>query len=118
LAGSGIKLTVDIDPTEARRLETAPQWAEQLLLLTNEAAANVLRHSGADRLELSFRREEGQGIWSVKDNGRGFSLEAAGGQGMGLTSLKHRAGSLPGGRLSFDSAEGRGTTVTVRFDLW
>lgn len=118
LAGSGINLAVNIDPSEARYLETAPQWAEQLLLLTNEAAANVLRHSGADQLELSFRREDGQGVWSVTDNGRGFSPEAASGQGMGLTSLKHRAGSLPGGRLSFGGGEGRGTAVTVIFDLW
>jgi NarL family two-component system sensor histidine kinase LiaS len=89
-----------------------------LLRLTQEALANIARHSGATEVHLSLRQEEvGTALLSIADNGRGFVPEHAARRtdaGLGLATMRERAEALPGGVFSLQSAPGRGTTITVR----
>jgi len=117
LSGSGIDWSLELTEEEAKELESQPEWAGQLLLITTEAAANTLRHSQADRLEVRYRRSGDQATWTINDNGQGFNPEEAANKGMGLTNLHHRAESLPGGGLEIASAPGQGATLTVTFRM-
>lgn len=119
LNGSEISWTLDLAPDDAANLEKEPQWAGQLLLFTTEAAANALKHSQGRHLSVSFDHNQGRGTWTVSDDGRGFNPEEVSGQGMGLSNLRQRAETLPGGSLSLISSQGQGTTLTLTFDiLW
>jgi signal transduction histidine kinase len=78
-----------------------------------EALTNVLRHSAADRVELSLAYEPDGTRLVVQDFGPGepVTVGAAGG-GYGLTGMRERA-ELLGGRLSAGA-----TTDGFRVELW
>jgi signal transduction histidine kinase len=86
-----------------------------------EAMNNVAKHSHADRILISIRREADAIEFVIKDNGIGFNLEDGlptngQGQGLGLFSMRERAG-LSGGSLEFKTAPGEGTTVIASWPL-
>ena len=106
---SGMALGFDLDDVPA--LPAAQE--ESLLRILDEALSNVLRHSGANRVELVLRREAERVRLSIVDNGRGMPDGAA--AGMGLGNMRERANALPAGRFEFDALRGRGARVSVDF---
>ncbi|WP_156811474.1 histidine kinase [Cupriavidus sp. USMAHM13] len=117
LSGSGIDWSLRLTPQDEARLCARPDVAGQLLLLTTEAAANVLRHSGASLLEVDFACAGDRACWSVRDNGRGFDPDRGGGTGMGLANMQLRARALPAGELEIRSGPGKGVLVCVTFRM-
>ena len=79
----------------------------------DEALSNVMRHSGADHVDLVLRREAERVSLVIADNGRGVPDNPA--PGMGLGNMRERAQALPAGSFEFDTAPGRGTRITVSF---
>ena len=79
--------------------------------VAQEAVRNALRHSHGTRLDVAVRREGDRLVLTVTDDGVGMDVSRphpAGHLGLrGLTSLVHEEG----GRLTVESAPGRGTTV-------
>jgi signal transduction histidine kinase len=88
--------------------------ALDFLRLLQEALANVLRHSGADRVDIGVDARGGHLALTVSDNGRG--LQRAPGDaapaGLGLRSMHARAARLCG-TLALEST-GRGTQLRMR----
>ncbi|GHI84689.1 hypothetical protein Sxan_20530 [Streptomyces xanthophaeus] len=88
---------------------------EALLRVAQEALHNALRHSGADRVEVTLARTRGGGaVLKVTDPGRGFDPRTVrrAGRHLGLVSMRDRAGGV-GGRLEVHSEPGRGTTIEM-----
>jgi signal transduction histidine kinase len=84
--------------------------ATHLYRIAQEAVSNAFKHGKANdvTIELSF---EGERIsLCVKDNGVGFSREAAKNKGMGLRIMQYRAGML-GGTLVVEPNSNGGTSV-------
>ena len=105
---AGIASRWRCDGIEGIRL--GPARSLDLLRLLQEALTNVLKHSGATRLDVLLRREEGCLRVEVADDGRGFDSDAAQGTGAGLSSMSARARRL-GCALAIDSAAGKGTRI-------
>jgi len=84
--------------------------------IAQEALANVAKHSEASRVEVTLSCSGDNVILEVRDDGHGFVLPAAQGQGMGLRSMRERVEAL-GGDLRVESAPGEGTCVTARCGL-
>ncbi|WP_175996859.1 HAMP domain-containing protein [Burkholderia stabilis] len=123
LAGSGIDWSLDLPDAAARALDARPSAAHELLMITHEATANALRHSGCRRIDIACepggaaRASPGASSrwqWIVRDDGDGFD-PAAVPVGMGLGNLRWRADALPGGMLDIASGAD-GTRVTVHFN--
>ncbi|MGZ3100863.1 sensor histidine kinase [Streptomyces sp. H62] len=74
-----------------------------------EALANVARHSGADRAEVTGGHRDGRLFLAVRDDGRGG---AEAGAGSGLTGLADRVSVLDG-RLALSSPPGGPTLLRV-----
>jgi signal transduction histidine kinase len=88
-----------------------------LYRVAQEAFSNVIRHSGANNVELSLSREGPELRLQVTDDGRGFvpfAPDRVG--GLGLHSAAERLGSV-GGTLTVDSAPGAGTTLRAAVRL-
>lgn len=103
--------------TPAFNLDDVPPLAapieESLLRIVDEALSNVMRHSGADRVDLVLRREAERVQLVIADNGRGVTDHPA--AGMGLGNMRERAQVLPAGSFELDTARDRGTRITVSF---
>lgn len=103
-------------------LPQSPSLEERLYLICREALSNAIRHSAADRLEVSAAVSEDILTLSVQDNGRGFDVARAKvtadspEQGIGLQTMSERAAAL-GGVCEVQSQPGRGTTVCIRIPL-
>ncbi|MEZ5460862.1 ATP-binding protein [Dokdonella sp.] len=108
-SGASLGFAIEDVPALAQPLE------DSLLRIVDEALSNVLRHSGAEHVDISLRREADRVSLSIADNGRGAAEGF--GNGMGLRNMRERSESLPGGSFSFDSVAGRGTVLTIGFQV-
>jgi len=106
---SGMALAFDLADVPA----LAAPYEDSLLRIVDEALSNVLRHSGANRVDIALSRDSDFVRLVVADNGQGTPDEPA--SGMGLRNMRERALALPEGRFSLDQPPGGGTHVTVRF---
>ena len=91
--------------------------AVQLYRIAQEAVANALKHSHADRIEITLRRENGFIVLHIRDNGIGIPDHSPGrGTGMGLLTMTRRARML-GGTLDLENSESGGTLVRCRLPV-
>jgi signal transduction histidine kinase len=98
---------VDVDLELPWRLSQAVEAAAYFVVC--EALANVGRHSGASRAEVSGGHRDGRLVLQIRDDGRGG---ARAGEGSGLTGLADRVSVLDG-RLSLSSPPGGPTLLRV-----
>lgn len=106
---SGMALGFDLADVPA----LAAAFEDSVLRIVDEALSNILRHSGANRVDISLRREAERVCLTIADNGQGTPDEPA--SGMGLRNMRERAQALPGGCFKLDAPPDRGTRVTVSF---
>ena len=85
-----------------------------LFRILQEALHNALKHSGVRRVEVHLREDSSEIHLIVRDQGRGFDIEAAlQGRGVGLTSMSERV-RLVKGTIEIQSKPMGGTTIYVR----
>jgi signal transduction histidine kinase/streptogramin lyase len=100
---------VQLITRDERRL---PLEVEQALYrITQEALANVARHSHARRVDLALVYNGDSVQLSVSDDGCGFDINTK--HGMGLRSIRERVGSIRG-TVQIQSAPGHGTRLLVQ----
>jgi PAS domain S-box-containing protein len=80
-----------------------------------EALNNIAKHSEADLVHLSLRKQGNRIELTIKDNGRGFEPEVARSaerskRGLGLASMKERV-DYSGGSFSVESFPRQGTLI-------
>ncbi|MGA4848027.1 GAF domain-containing sensor histidine kinase [Streptomyces sp. G5(2025)] len=87
---------------------------EAMLRVAQEALHNALRHSGAGRVEVLLDKRGAGAALRVVDDGTGFDPKAIrrAGRHLGLVSMRDRASGV-GGRLTVESAPGKGTTIEM-----
>ena len=89
-----------------------PLDVEQALYrVTQEALANVARHSHARRVDVSLMYNGDSVQLSVSDDGCGFDVNTK--HGMGLRSIRERISSIRG-TVQIQSAPGHGTRLLVQ----
>jgi len=103
---TGIALTVRVGDERT----TDPAVEQSLLRVTQEALANVARHSGANAAEVGLAWGEANITLDIVDDGRGFTPGTTA-PGFGLESMRARLAQV-GGRVTLHSAPGRGTRVS------
>jgi signal transduction histidine kinase len=85
-----------------------------LFRILQESLTNVLRHSGATRVEILLREHADYIQLRVRDNGRGIRTdEAEAPSAVGLLGMRERA-RLLGGHCDIREISGEGTTVDAR----
>jgi signal transduction histidine kinase len=90
----------------------APEAAQHLYRIAQEALSNVARHAHANHVAVELRGTEGELILQVDDDGVGLPAALAVG-GMGLRTMSYRAQMLAG-ELTVAPMPGKGTRVTCR----
>jgi len=103
----GLKVVTQFD-APAKRLP--PHIETALYRIGQEALANVVKHAQARKVELGLEVKPGYVVLTVFDDGKGFDLGRARGQGVGLLSMRERA-SLVGGQLNIVTERDAGTRI-------
>ena len=92
-----------------------PEVEYNLLRIASEAISNAVKHSGARTIDVTLEASPEGVHLGVSDDGAGFEPSEHGhlrpGH-YGLIGMKERAAQI-GAEFEFDSAPGRGTTVSV-----
>jgi signal transduction histidine kinase len=83
-----------------------------LFRIAQEAVHNALRHAHASDISLRLRREGPRVSLTIADDGTGFEPADAGGDGLGLASMRDRA-EAAGATLTLETAPGSGTIIKV-----
>jgi two-component system, NarL family, sensor kinase len=113
-------------PCAARGLETRlavddeelPPAVESLFFrAAQEALRNVVKHAGAERVDVEVGRRNGLATLRVEDDGSGFDVDGQPpGDHFGLRVLRDLVREV-GGDLEIDSKPGRGTVVCVEVNV-
>jgi len=82
-----------------------------IIAIAKESLNNVIKHSGADAVDIHFTEHPGIYQLVIKDNGRGQTF-AADERGIGLENIKSRVKTLDG-NVTFKSENGFRVFVTV-----
>jgi signal transduction histidine kinase len=110
----GPKVELEIDLPEGKRL---PDKVETVLFrITQEALTNVVKHAESKTVHIAIARRERSVVLTIEDEGRGFSLTQARGDGLGLIGMRERVASV-NGVLEIESKDGSGTRLAVEIPL-
>ncbi len=106
----GLAIAVRLDPT-FRRASAADRGELNTAIyrIVQEALANALQHSRAERAIVSVREANGTIQLSIRDDGDGFHPDPMAG-GLGLLGMRERVEHF-GGTLKILSAPGRGSEI-------
>lgn len=109
-ASTGI--AVEADLPEAR-FSAAVEAA--VFRVVQEALENVRRHAQASRVRVALEVSGHELLGEVSDNGQGF-VPGQAPEGLGLSGMREWVGLL-GGKLTVESAPGKGTRVSFKVPL-
>lgn len=113
-SAQGIHFSLDLAVEAAQRL--TPLTAFHILHIVQEAMSNSLRHSKSRSGLVSLQMEGGRIRLEIRDDGVGFNLEEAVGQGHGLQNMTARAQKL-GAHFQIVSKPGLGVQIFVELPL-
>jgi len=104
----GMGVDADIFPAQAQM---------ELFRILQEAFSNARKHARAERVSLSFEKEDSLVRIRIQDTGKGFDPSQPAGEGhFGLRFMRERAEQI-GGSLRLDSAPGEGTCVVLEIPV-
>lgn len=110
IQSSRLKIRVDTFGLQER---LDPHIETVLYRVIQESVNNVIKHSGADTLDIQMHKEETEITITIEDNGKGFEVkDIEQFAGIGLKNMMNRIAVLKG-HIEFDSAPGKGTVVSV-----
>jgi signal transduction histidine kinase len=108
-AGVDCRLLVQGEP------RLTPNAQLQVLRIVQESLANIRKHAGARRVDVTLEQGDTRLQVTIQDDGAGFTPDALGRAELprfGLSTMRERAESL-GGAFLLESSPGAGTRVTV-----
>ncbi|HSU01156.1 MAG TPA: sensor histidine kinase [Nocardioides sp.] len=109
VAATGVQVDVDVSGHE----DASPAAVALVWRVAQEAVRNVVRHARASRMSLTVRRDAGDLVLEVVDDGAGFGASAPRGeQQFGLRTAESLVREH-GGIMEVESAPGSGTVVRV-----
>jgi ligand-binding sensor domain-containing protein/anti-sigma regulatory factor (Ser/Thr protein kinase) len=115
---AGSKVLVQVE-TSGQQLQVAPDFAQNVLRIAQEAVTNTMKHADASTIWLALDSKDDVLRLRVRDDGNGFQapqvFDLAGGH-FGILGMGERAQRL-GGQFRIDSHPGAGTEIEVTVPL-
>jgi len=90
----------------------SPDLTLCLFRVAQEGLQNAIKYSNATQLSVHLADDPDGLVLTITDDGLGFDVDAAWGQGLGLVSMTERLAAI-GGSLEISSKPGSGTRLTA-----
>lgn len=88
-----------------------------LYRIAQELVNNIIKHSGATRVDIQLYKTKTHLVLHVEDNGKGFIMkEGADKRGIGLSNIFSRASAV-NGEVSYEEGQPKGTVANIRVPL-
>jgi two-component system sensor histidine kinase UhpB len=108
-----IEIYLDMDS----EIPLSPDDSLTVFRILQESLTNIARHSGANRVEISFSNDNGIIHFKISDNGVGIKEEGLNSKkSFGIIGIKERAIALSGS-CNIYSKNGEGTVIHLTFPL-
>lgn len=108
-AANGLRFTKRLDSLDG----VFPKDAEiNVYRIVQEGITNIVKHAGAATASVTIERAPRSVVITIRDDGRGFTVDGAQPAGFGLIGMAERA-RLLGGDPIVESTPGHGTIVRV-----
>lgn len=110
--GIGFSLTL---PQALKETRIPASRRRHLYLIIKEALHNIMKHSGAGKVNVQFRADSCRLYCIIQDDGLGFDASGTH-RGTGIGSMKRRAAAVKG-RFEIVSSPGKGCTLQFSLPL-
>jgi two-component system sensor histidine kinase UhpB len=102
---------------KARSLVIDKDYSSVLFRVFQESLTNIVRHSEAEKVEITLRKTKGELVLAICDDGKGIrESEVSSAASLGILGMRERVRPFDG-RLHIAGEPGKGTRVTVRIPL-
>jgi len=109
----GIKINFSASLDELNEMELGQDMTIGLFRVFQESLNNITKHAEAKEVNTLLKKENGNLVMSVHDNGKGFNVsEIKQKKTLGLISMQERA-LMMGGKCEIQSIPCEGTTVSL-----
>jgi len=114
---AGIKYSFEI-PDSIPAYHLSAEVRRNVFLVVKEALHNIVKHSYASEVQVCVNFLDDKMKITIKDNGKGFSIDQSSGSGNGLSNMQKRIENI-GGEFKIESEPGYGTgiNITVNFKV-
>jgi len=111
---SSIELDFNFEEAAVNNIGPKDFWHLQCIL--DECFNNIIKHSEATQVRALIKKDNGQVVLRVEDNGVGIKDKTDGVSGKGLSGMQSRAQKM-GASVSFAPNNGKGTAVELRLPI-
>lgn len=87
-----------------------------LYRICQELINNIIKHSGANQINVQLIKSKSFVALIIEDNGKGFNFESAKKDGIGMLNMSSRINTL-NGEINFEPGPSTGTLATIRIPL-
>ena len=98
------------------KLPLEPDAQVMLFRVVQEALQNSIKHSFAKHIIIEIRNTDEHFELTIEDDGRGFDIESAKKESLGLRNMEHRT-QLLGGTIEWKPGADRGTVIVIRIPV-
>jgi signal transduction histidine kinase len=115
LQDTGIRFTIDF-PDEVENRELNPECKRTIFLVLKEALNNCVKHAEARHINIRFKPSDRHFELTIKDDGKGFSMNDKSLLGNGLNNLEYRIRQF-NGSFTVSASPQNGCEIDVSADL-
>ena len=93
-----------------------PESQVMLFRVVQEALQNSIRHASPKHISIQIKNTDHYFELTIQDDGKGFDIQSAKKESLGLRNMEHRV-QLLGGNIIWQSEADKGTHITIKIPI-
>ncbi len=102
--------------TVYKKLPLKSESQVMLFRVVQEALQNSIRHASPKHISIQIKNTDHHFELTIQDDGKGFDIQSAKKESLGLRNMEHRV-QLLGGAITWQSETDKGTLITIKIPV-
>jgi signal transduction histidine kinase len=112
-AARNIEVTIN---SAYQKLPLKPESQVMLFRVVQEALQNSIRHASPKHINIQIKNTDHHFELTIQDDGKGFDINSAKKESLGLRNMEHRV-HLLGGTIAWQSEADKGTLIAIKIPV-